>query len=314
MLSRIADSLYWLSRYMERADGIIRMMRVNYISSFDKGEHGTTSWQPVLQIFSSPDAGMIEQLIVHTNAAIRYLLLVPENHNSVKVMVMRARENARGAQDHITKELWEQVNHLYHLINNTAITRKAADNDSMLSLLEDLSGQMVLYQGVVESSMPRNMGWSFMNTGKYLERALISLEVIDRHFCSVQYDLQTDRDVLFWRNLLLSLSGFELYLKNYSSSRHSLNVADQILFSREFNRSVRFCLDRMQYELIQLVEDNHPEEKDKLWKCFGRLYSQVAYSDMDNVCQVSLHDFLRNVQQELQQYCRMFTQVFFSYA
>jgi uncharacterized alpha-E superfamily protein len=313
MLSRIADSLYWLSRYMERTDGLIRMMRTNYILSLDKGEYGTALWQPVLGIFSSATEDQCCKLENNSTAAIEWLLVDAKNSNSVKSVVMRARENARGAQDHITKELWEQVNQLYHVVSNINFTQKIAES-KVLTFLDNLSDHMLLYQGVAECTMPRNMGWHFMNVGKYQERSLLTLEAIDRHFQLIQYDPQENKDVLFWRNLLLTLSGFELYLKTYSSARHNLNVVDQMMFNQEFTRSVRFCLDRIHEELETLILVNQPEEKEKLAKCFGRVYSKVAYAEIENVYQGSLETYLHDLRLDLQQSFRLFTQIFFSYS
>src|ERR1700712_5869815 len=117
MLSRIADSLFWLNRYMERADGILRLASTHFILSLDKDTGGSTTWRPVLEIFTdTPDKEMLE-LENDTEAALSRMLLDATNPNSLLVIVNKARENARGAQDHITKEVWEEVNQLYHLVN-----------------------------------------------------------------------------------------------------------------------------------------------------------------------------------------------------
>src|SRR5271169_4215157 len=101
MLSRIADSLFWLNRYMERADGLLRVTRTNYIMSLDKGVDNSLTWRPALKIFSKLDEEECTLLEYDTPAALRKLLVDAENVNSLKVIVTRARENARGAQDHI---------------------------------------------------------------------------------------------------------------------------------------------------------------------------------------------------------------------
>src|SRR6478736_1541221 len=113
MLSRIADSLCWLHRYMERTDGMLRLLKTSYILSFDKVQASSMSWEPVLKIFTSLSQERIDLLKPNESAVLHYLLLDTENHNSLKVIIGRARENARGVQDQITKEVWEQVNHLY---------------------------------------------------------------------------------------------------------------------------------------------------------------------------------------------------------
>src|SRR3954465_13359984 len=118
MLSRIADSLFWLNRYMERTDNLVRLISVHYILSLDKGISSPNSWRPVLEVatrLNTIDIGSIEH---NTATSLNKLILNIENHNSLKVIVNRARENARGIQDFITKEVWEEVNQMYHFIND----------------------------------------------------------------------------------------------------------------------------------------------------------------------------------------------------
>ena len=138
MLSRIADSLFWLNRYMERADGLLRVTRTNYIMSLDKGVDSSLTWRPALKIFSRLDEEECALLENDTPAALRKLLVDVENVNSLKVIVTRARENARGAQDHITKEVWEQLNQMYHLVNQPAFVHNIMD----FKALESIDGLM----------------------------------------------------------------------------------------------------------------------------------------------------------------------------
>ena len=116
MLSRVADSLYWMSRYMERTDGILRMLRINYASSQD--DIHEFSWKPVLQIFTYLDEERAAVISRDTRAVLQYMVTDKENSNSVLNIVTHARENARGVQDHITKELWQCLNDFYHTIRS----------------------------------------------------------------------------------------------------------------------------------------------------------------------------------------------------
>src|ERR1700712_543452 len=117
MLSRIADSLFWLNRYMERADNLLRLATTHYRLSLDTDVHGNVTWKPVLEQYTMIAEDGILALQLDTEAVLRKLLTDSTNNNSLKMIVNRARENARGAQDHITKEVWEAVNQMYHLVN-----------------------------------------------------------------------------------------------------------------------------------------------------------------------------------------------------
>ena len=313
MLSRIADSLYWMNRYMERTEGILRILRTHYVLSLDKGQYGVNSWKPVVKLFSTradPEAAEFEYNSLHT---INHILLNAENNNSIKVILGRARENARGAQDIITKEVWEQINHLFHTINNPILVQRFTGTDP-LAALDQLLDSALLFSGVTDSTMPRNMGWNFMNLGKFIERCLITVELSDMNFEEGDYNLSVNRDILFWRSLLFSLSGYELHLKTYRSSNYTNSVANQVIFNKQFTHSLVYCADRIRYYLYKIIEDNRPEGADHLLKHFGRLHSYIAFADMETVKQEGLKEFFARIRQDLLQLNRNLGQQFFSYS
>ena len=313
MLSRIADSLYWLDRYMERTDGVLRILRTEYVLSLDKGNNSTPSWRPVLKTFSQADDLQLAEMEYDTAKTLHYIIAESTNTNSLRVLLNRARENARGAQDHITKEVWEQVNHVYHTVNNPMIEAKLKGQDA-LALLDSMTEMVTLYKGVTGSTMPRSMGWNFMNLGKYMERCMITLEVADRYFSEIQYNLQETKDILYWRQLLLSLSGYELHLKTYRNTHYTLNVAEQVFFNRQFTRSVRYSLDKIGHYLDDVITVNNPAEKEQLKMEFGRLLSKIQFADLDQVKDVTLEKFIADTHLNLLQFNKLLTQVFFSYA
>ena len=117
----------------------------------------------------------------NTAAALEFMIADPANINAVKVLIVRARENARGVQDNITKEVWEQVNQLYHLINQPDLAKKLKGSKA-IEILDLLTQNSVLFYGVTDSTMPRGQGWNFMNLGKYIERALLTIEITSCSF------------------------------------------------------------------------------------------------------------------------------------
>ncbi|MBZ5857376.1 alpha-E domain-containing protein [Flavihumibacter profundi] len=313
MLSRIADSLFWLNRYLERTDAILRTLHTNYTLSLDKGEYNQVHWRQLSAMFSSAEEHKREYLEQHPLELLQHLIYDTANTNAIRAMVIKARENARGAQDHITKEVWEQVNQVYHLINNPLLQQRIMRNDA-LSVLEQLGTQLIHFNGVADSTMPRNMGWNFMTLGKFIERCIITLELSDRNFAETGYELQNSRDVLYWRNLLLSLSGYELHLKNYRNPNHNQNVADQVLFNKQFTRSVIYCLDRIGFYLQKVVQTNQSEEALSLLKNFGRLHSKVEFADMNMLREKGIQSYLHEVKTDLYYFNHHLSHLFFSYA
>lgn len=312
MLSRIADSLFWTNRYMERADGLLRCTMTNYILMFDKGVTNNLSWQHILQIFSDKDDAAINLIKFNTEAALGELLLNPLNPVSLKNVLAKARENARAIQDNITKEVWEQVNGMYHSINAPQLEDKLKGYEA-LELVDNFSKESILYNGVTDTTMPRGLGWSFMNLGRYIERCFITIEVADKFFSFIDYKLDEEKDILQWRPMLLALSGYELHLKTYRSSAHNENALHQVVFNKEFTRSVLYSLSRTSKYLVDVLQENNTEHKDAIIKRFGRLLSKVEYTDFDTLNRDNLQAFFEDIKTELAAFSNMIGQSFFSY-
>jgi uncharacterized alpha-E superfamily protein len=298
---------------MERTDGILRILRTEFVLSLDKETDSASSWRPILQMFTYADEERLSHLEYRTSEALRYIIVDIHNNNSLRALLTRARENARGAQDHITKEVWEQVNHVYHTVNNPVLDERLEGQDA-LALLDSMTEMVTLYQGVTGNTMPRSMGWSFMNLGKYVERCMITIEIANRYFREIEYNLQDNRDILFWRHLLLSLSGYELHLKSYRNTNYTANVTDQILFNRQFTRSIRYSLDKIGHYLNNVIEVNNPAGKASLAREFGRLRSLVLFSDLEQVTAMSPEKFLSSLRNDLIQFNKLLTRIFFSYS
>ena len=195
MLSRLADSLFWLNRYMERADGLLRAMKTTYILSLDKGINSNLTWRPLLEIFTVLPQEDIILLENDTNATLHYLLTDTTNTNSLKAILTKARENARGVQDYISKEVWEQVNQMYHMANNPGLDANLTGYDA-LGTIENFSSSSLLFMGVIDITMPRGLGWSFMNLGRYIERCSQTAELVDRQYHEINYDLEHTIDII----------------------------------------------------------------------------------------------------------------------
>jgi uncharacterized alpha-E superfamily protein len=313
MLSRIADSLFWLNRYMERSDCMMRVIRTNYILSFDTGNTNNFSWKDVANTFSYSPEGIPDEKVKDTACALKFLIADIKNLNSLKVMITKARENARGVQDNITKEVWEQVNSVYHLVNAPDLEKKLAGSGT-LELIDLLDQNNTLYYGVTDSTMPRGQGWGFMNLGKFIERCLLTIETSYGHFTKIDHQLDKAQDILFWKNLLLSLSGYELYLKTYTRGQHTINVADHVIFNKDFPRSLLYSLQRIGRYLDAVIEDTKMEGSESLQKTFGRICSKVEFADMSMIKNMGLPQFLHSLRHDLADFSNQLTRIYFSYA
>lgn len=312
MLSRIADNLFWLNRYMERTDGLVRTLRNFYILSFERDLSDDTGYQPLLNCFTGLPDSTIELMKNKPAVVLKYLITDTSNNNSVRILLGKARENARGSQDKITKELWEQINSMYHYINQPGLEEDLC-NDETLTVLEYLHTQTLLYNGVVDSTMPRGLGWNFMNTGKYIERCLQTVDITEWYLMQRNYNLDRDGDIAYWRHLLLSLSGYELYLKNNRGTMHTRQVIDQVIFNREFTRSVQYALERISKYIDDMTETNSHQNAIALQKQLGRLKSRVEFTDVPNLDSDQIKSLMEDIRKQVWDFSAALSKLFFSY-
>lgn len=313
MLSRIADSLFWMNRYMERGDGLLRTITTHYILGMDNEGPQPISWGPVLKLFASIKQEKLVAIETDTAAAVQALLTADENENSLKAMIGKARENARGAQDHLTKEVWEQINAMFHSVNNTTLNQQLQDG-RMMEAVEELSNAWVFYAGIIDITMPRGQGWYFMSLGRYVERCLQTIALTQQHLKTLPDDKEAANDVLAWRQLLLSVSGYEQYLKNYRSGDHGQNVLHHLLVNQNFSRSVVYCLRRMNHYLEHLVDVQQHAEHLVMVRSFGRLYASVRYADPAGLQPDTIGEFLDDVRKGVLDFGRQLERHFFSHS
>jgi uncharacterized alpha-E superfamily protein len=298
---------------MERSDCMMRVIRTNYILSFDMGNTNNFSWTDAAKIFSYSPEGIPEERLKDSSSALKFLIADTKNLNSFKILITKARENARGVQDNITKEVWEHVNSIYHIVNSPDLETRLAGSRS-LELIDLLDQNNTLFYGVTDSTMPRGQGWSFMNLGKFIERCLLTIETSYAHFTKIDHQLDKAQDILFWKNLLLSLSGYELYLKTYTRGQHTINVVDHVIFNKHFPRSLIYSLQRIGRYLDDVVEETKMEGSQALQKTFGRICSKVEFADMNVIKSIGLPQFLHSLRHDLAGFSNELTRIYFSYA
>lgn len=311
MLSRVADSLFWMSRYMERTDCMLRMLKVNYASSQDDMQD--FSWNAVLEIFTYLEDDEVEAIGKDNRNVLCYIITDKENPNSVYNLTVKARENARSVQDNITIELWQCLNDYYHLIRDPWVENSLRHGDPV-SVLDALIKQGMLYYGIVEYTMFRGHGLTFISLGKYLERSIQSTDILDIKFRDISYDPDKQTDTTYWKYLLLSISGYALYLKSYRSGFEARNVIDQILFNVNFPRSLSYSLAKLQENFDQLQSTSNEEAFQKIQSMTGKLYSKVKYSNVNGTLEIGLHDYLLEIHKDLEGIGQSLSKHYFAYS
>ncbi len=311
MLSRVADSLYWMSRYMERTDSILRMLKINYASSQDNNDE--FSWQPVLRIYGSLEKESTDKVELTGRTVIEHMVLERENPNSVFNMVTKARENARSVQDNITTEVWQCLNGFYHVVHEDRLKYHILYEDP-ITVLDALIRECMLYFGVSDSTMFRGEGLCFMNVGKYMERAIQTADILDVKLNNLAYDLDRPTDTTYWKYLLLSISGYSLYLKRYRSGFEARNIIDQVLFNVDFPRSVLYSLNQLHRYFQRLQTDQNTEGFSRIDFMIGKLRSKLQYSDVQSVSHTGLHHYLTAINTDISNIGNMLNHYYFAYS
>jgi uncharacterized alpha-E superfamily protein len=308
MLSRVADSVFWMARYMERTNGILRLTRTNYISSQD--EVKDFSWNHLLQVYSDAPIEEKQALGNESHKVLVHLLLDRANGASVFNNITRARENARAVQDHITKEVWQCLNDYYHLIRDRHIQVMIKQGD-LVTALDSLIHHGLLYHGTVDITMARGEGFTYLNIGKFLERAVLSADMLNIKLTELNYNLQQPLETPGLRYLLYSLSGYELYLKTHRGNFQPNLVLEQILYNNNFPHSISYCLNQLFRYFQRLETESLPESYKQLEFRIGRAMNNVRYSTTRSTDGGELRDFLHNIRNELLGIASAFNQYYF---
>lgn len=311
MLSRVASNLYWLSRYMERSDGILRILKINYASSQDALNE--FSWRPVIRIYDSPDEAVLREIEFKSRDVLQYMITGKDNPNSIINIITLARENARSVQDHLTKDLWQCLNEYYHLVNDKRLISSLKKGDPV-SVLDELIKQVMLYYGIGEVTMERGEGRSFMNIGKYLERSIQSTDILDIKFNRANSDPDLLTGTTYLRYLLLSLGAYDLYLKTYRQGFDPENVLELVVLNNDFPRSVLYSVNNIYRYFERLKQNNDIVESKELSFMIGRLQSTIKYSTVESITQQGLHTYLGQVKKDLYGIGNALNKNYFAYA
>ncbi len=310
MLSRVADSLYWMSRYIKRTDSVLRLLKVNYASAQDDAAF---TWRPVLKIFTYLEEDEISRMEKNTRMVLHYMIIEKDNPNAVATLVTKARENARSVQDNITNELWQTLNEFYHIVRDERLALALQTKDP-ITTLDMLIARAMLYYGIAESTMFRGEGLNFMNIGKYLERATQSVDILDVKFSDLSYDLDKTAEVTYWKHLLQSISGYALYLKTYRSGFEARNVVELIVFNNNYPLSIIYSVNMLDRYFERLKESSDRANYDKIRFMIGRLRAKLQYSNMHTLSDQGLHKFLIELNHDLTNIGNALNEHYFAYS
>jgi uncharacterized alpha-E superfamily protein len=274
MLARVADSLYWIGRYIERAEHVSRLSAVMLNATLDSTQGAVQTGRIGLAALGEPDSGRANQ----TYEAAHDLALDRTDSGSVVVSLARARENARQVRDQISTETWERLNLLY--LRTTGAGVETAFDDDPPGFLNEIIADLHLFKGAADTTLSHGEGWRFLLLGVHIERAQLIARLLEVCFSTGKTPAVSEPIALM--SVLRMACALEPYLRVYTADINPRYILEFLLFDEDFPRSIRFCTARLQDLLSQLVRDAGASRSDAL-RLAGRLDARLKYADIEEV-------------------------------
>lgn len=299
MLSRVADSLYWMNRYIERAENIARIIDANLHFFLDSEIPDAEQWEPLVWITGAHEYFFEKYKTATRENVIFFLTFDREYNNSIISCLMFARENAKSIREIINIEMWEQINKFYILLNE--LSGKEISLDFLHDFFEKIKYNCHLFNGISDSTMSRNEGWHFSRLGKMIERADKTSRIIDIKYFhllpSVKF-VGSAYDILQWSAILKSASGLEMFKKKYKIIKPD-KIIEFLILDSEFPRSIKYCITKANESIHAISGTTNNSFSNKPEQSLGMLNAELSYIAIDHIIETGFHEFIDSFQNKL---------------
>jgi uncharacterized alpha-E superfamily protein len=310
MLSRVAENLYWMSRNIERAENLARLLGVSFDLELDSAGpagngQGDGPLERVLTILANREAyerahGPAER---NHDAMLRFLTFEAKHLQSIIGLIARARENARGIQEAISAEAWSHLNRLYLYLSGARAQRRF--EASPVRFFEGIKESCILFDGLIDSTLPRNEVFYFLQLGRYLERVdtisrIIAAEsrALDEHEAEAEAGAgpRLPLRLVRWTSLLQSCSAYEAYLRTFHDGIDPRSVVRYLVLDPDFPRAVRFCVTRCRDALHEISGGALDAYGSEAERRLGRLDGELRYIEVGEIFDRGLSSYLSGLQ------------------
>lgn len=297
MLSRVADSLYWMSRYLERAENTARQLEVTLSLMLDTGgDTVETRWQHLIAALGNPPGlewnGSLEEMAGR-------LIFDNFNRGAVTYCVNAARENARQVREEISTEQWQRLNRLYHQMHSPHAEAQFRSNIS--DVLASAVDGIHLFKGVTDTTMIHGQGWHFIRLGRYLERAYAIatlLEVYQPGLLSRSEREHTGYQYLEQVGLLRCCTAFEAYCQVYTADITPDRILEFLLLNRDFPHAIRYSVDGVRQAVEAIQRSGGRRAPDELFSGIGRLQAMLGYTTIREILAGDTAAFLHSIREQ----------------
>jgi uncharacterized alpha-E superfamily protein len=299
MLSRVAESIYWMSRYVERAENIARFIDVHLQLVLDAPEGQEHQWQPLVNATGDQDEFSERYGPATQDKVLEFITFDPQNPNSILSCLQAARENARGVREVISSAMWLQLNKFYLMVNSAGSA--PIDLDVAAEFFHEVKLSSHLFTGITDATMTHGAAWHFSQIGRMLERADKTSRIVDMKYYMLlrsPEEVGTPIDHIQWAAVLRSASAFEMYCKRPDRISPA-GVVEFLMLDPEFPRSVRFCLKSARDSLQLITGTPLDTFRDAPEQVLGQICADLAFVTVDEMFRYGLHEYIDQFQVNL---------------
>ncbi len=299
MLSRVANSIYWMCRYIERAENVARFISVNLNLLLDMPSEKGKHWDPLIMTTGDQDLFELSCPNCGQEAVIRFLTFDRDYPNSILSCLAAARENGRSIREIISSEMWEHLNNFYLELADKQVPAMALSDPHHFFRIIQMRSH--LFTGLMDCTMSHGEAWNFARIGMMLERADKTSRILDVKYFMLLPEaslVNSPIDNIQWTAVLKSASAFEMFRKQHHQITPR-SVADFLIFDRHFPRSIRHCVSKSKICLQRISGAGNRSGRNVAEKQLGRLEADLAYGDIDEVIEGGMHEYLDSLQTRL---------------
>ncbi len=308
LIARFASNIFWLGRYMERAENIARILDTNETYARDNAEG--PDWGRVLTLYADTDAFKARHDTIDAATVVEFYVIDRDNPSSIASSVHQARENARSVRHLISTEMWTDLNMFHNGIQD--LTRRDLRLDNLSRLCSEIKEACQTFEGISEGTFLRGERWCFYQMGKYLERADQTTRILDMAFARAGEDLGEAMESVHWNVLLRSVAGYHAFRGRHSAGSRPSDIAMFLLYDLEFPRAVGLCIERLSTRLIELQTLHGNRRHDSVEKARRALVFALDTGPGSQIKQNTLHDFLDELQVRLGEVSSAIAATYFS--
>jgi uncharacterized alpha-E superfamily protein len=313
MLSRVAEAVYWMSRYVERAENVARFVDVNLHLMLDSPAGQRPNWESLV-LTTGDHKWFIERYGDATpDAVTRFLTFDREYPNSILSSVSLARENARTIRDIISREMWQQLNEFYLMVLGASQSDVGGSPGEMSDFYGKVKLSGIHFEGVTSATLSRGDAWHFANLGRMLERADKTSRIVDVKYFTLLptvRDVGTTIDQLGWVALLNSASALQMYRQVHHVTTPA-QVAQFLILDRDFPRAIHHCVIEAQSSLHALTGSAIGSHKLEAERMLGELRARLDYARIQHIMGSGLHEYLDGLQVSLNEIGATLERMFF---